>query len=182
MNSYAGKLLIVDLTTGKIHDEPLNETYAAQYIGGAGLAARYLYDAIDARTDPLGPDNPLIFMTGPLDATAAPSCGRFVVVARSPLTGIYGEANAGNFFGPDLKFAGYDGVIVRGKSATPVYLLIRDDKIELRDAKHLIGKTTFDTGDSIRAELNDAKLTVAAIGRHYLSERGGSGLPGSERR
>ena len=164
MNSYTGKLLIVDLTTGKIHDESLNETYAAQYIGGAGLAARYLYDVIDAHTNPLGPDNPLIFMTGPLDATAAPSCGRFVVVARSPLTGIYGEANAGNFFGPDLKFAGYDGIIVRGKSSTPVYLLIRDGTIELRDAKHLAGKTTFDTGDSIRAELNDAKLTVAAIG------------------
>ena len=164
MNAYTGKLLIVNLTTGKIHAEPLNEKYAAQYIGGSGLAARYLYDAIDAHTDPLGPDNPLIFMTGPLDATAAPSCGRFVVVARSPLTGIYGEANAGNFFGPDLKLAGYDGIIVRGKSPTPVYLLIRDDKVELRDARPLIGKTTFDTGDAIRAELNDQKLTVAAIG------------------
>jgi aldehyde:ferredoxin oxidoreductase len=79
MYSYAGKLLIADLTTGKTHAEPLDETYAAQYIGGAGLAARYLYDAIDARTDPLGPANPLIFMTGPLDGTAAPSAGRFVV-------------------------------------------------------------------------------------------------------
>ncbi|MEW5719638.1 MAG: aldehyde ferredoxin oxidoreductase family protein, partial [Chloroflexota bacterium] len=138
--------------------------YAAQYIGGAGLAARYLYDAIDARTDPLGADNPLIFMTGPLAATAAPSCGRFVVVARSPLTGIYGEATGGNFFATDLKLAGYDGIIVRGKSATLVYLLIRDGKVELRDAKHLTGKTTFDTGDAIRAELDDPKLTVAAIG------------------
>jgi len=164
MNGYVGKLLHVDLTTGKINDEPLNETYAAQYIGGAGLAARYLYDSIDAQTDPLAPDNPLIFMTGPLDATPAPSCGRFVVVARSPQTGLYGEANAGNFFGPDLKLAGYDGIIVRGKSPTPVYLLIRDNKIELRDAKHLRGKTTFDTGDAIRAELDDPKLTVAAIG------------------
>ena len=164
MHSYAGKLLIVDLTTGKTYDEPLNENYAAQYIGGAGLAARYLYDAIDAHTDPLGPDNPLIFMTGPLDATPAPSCGRFVVVARSPQTGLYGEANAGNFFGPDLKLAGYDGIIVRGKSPTPVYLLIRDGQVELRDAKHLAGKTTFDTGDTIRAEIGDQRLTVAAIG------------------
>ncbi len=164
MDGYAGKLLIVDLTTGKYHDEPLNGKYAAQYIGGAGLAARYLYDAIDARTDPLRPDNPLIFMTGPLDATAAPSSGRFVVVARSPQTGLYGEANAGNFFGPDLKMAGYDGIVVRGKSATPVYLLIRDGSVELRDASHLRGKTTFDTGDAIRVELDDQKLTVAAIG------------------
>lgn len=164
MDSYAGKLLIVDLSSGKISTEPLNEKFAAQYIGGAGLATRYLYDTIDVNTDPLGPDNPLIFMTGPLDATPAPSCGRFVVVARSPQTGLYGEANAGNFFGPDLKLAGYDGIIVRGRSSTPVYLLIRDGKIELRDAKHLLGKTTFDTGDMIRTELNDPKLSVAAIG------------------
>ncbi len=164
MNGYAGILLIVDLTTGKSYDEPLNEKYAADYIGGAGLAARYLYDMVDMHTDALGPDNPLIFMTGPLDATAAPSSGRFVVVARSPQTGLYGEANAGNFFGPDLKLAGYDGVIVRGKSPTPVYLLIRDGKVELRDATHLGGKTTYETGDAIRAELNDQKLTVAAIG------------------
>ncbi len=164
MYSYAGKLLIVDLSSGKISTEPLNEKYAAHYIGGAGLAARYLYDAIDANTDPLGPDNPLIFMTGPLDATPAPSCGRFVVVARSPQTGLYGEANAGNFFGPDLKLAGYDGIIVRGKSSTPVYLLIRNGEVELRGAKHLLGKTTFDTGDAIRAELNEPKLSVAAIG------------------
>lgn len=164
MNSYAGRLLIVDLSSGKISTEPLNEKYATQYIGGAGLAARYLYDTLDANTDPLGPENPLIFMTGPLDATPAPSCGRFVVVARSPQTGLYGEANAGNFFGPDLKLAGYDGIIVRGKSSTPVYLLIRDGQVELRDAKHLRGKTTFDTGDAIRAELYDSKLSVAAIG------------------
>ncbi len=164
MDSYAGKLLIVNLTTGDIHDEPTNEAYAAQYIGGAGLAARYLYDVIDARTDPLGPDNPLILMTGPLDATAAPSSGRFVVVARSPLTGLYGEANAGNFFGPDLKLAGYDGIIVRGQASSPVYLLIRDGTVELRDAKHLMGKTTFETGDAIRGEVGDQRMTVAAIG------------------
>ncbi len=164
MESYAGKLLVVDLTSGEVHDEPTNGRYAAQYIGGAGLAARYLYDAVDANTDPLGPENPLIFMTGPLDATAAPSCGRFVVVARSPLTGLYGEANAGNFFGPDLKLAGYDGIITRGRSSAPVYLLIRDGQVELRDAKQLAGKTTFETGDAIRAELDDPKLTVAAIG------------------
>lgn len=164
MNAYSGKLLHVDLSSGKISDEPLNEHYAAQYIGGAGLAARYLYDYVDAHTDPLGADNPLIFMTGPLTATGAPSCGRFVVVARSPLTGIYGEANAGNFFAPDLKLAGYDGIIVRGKSPTPVYLLIRDGKVELRDAQHLCGKTTFETGDAIRAEIGDSRLTVAAIG------------------
>lgn len=164
MHGYVGRLLIVDLTAGDSYDEPLNEKYTAQYIGGAGLAARYLYDAIDQSTDPLGPDNPLIFMTGPLDATAAPSAGRFVVVARSPQTGLYGEANAGNFFGPDLKLAGYDGIVVRGRAQTPAYLLIRDGQVEIRDAAWLRGKTTYETGDAIRAELGDPKLTVAAIG------------------
>ncbi len=164
MDAYAGKLLIVDLTAGKTFDEPLDQAYASLYLGGAGLAARLLYDAIDARTDPLGPDNPLIFMTGPLDGTAAPSAGRFVVCARSPQTGLYGEANAGNFFGPDLKFAGYDGIVVRGQAAAPVYLLVRDGKAELRDAQHLAGKTTYETGDAIRAEVGDQKLSVAAIG------------------
>jgi len=99
MNGYAGKLLIVDLSNGNWHDEPLNEAYAAQYIGGAGLAARYLYDAIDAHTDPLGPANPLIFMTGPLDATAAPSAGRFVVVARSPKPGCTAKRTRATFSG-----------------------------------------------------------------------------------
>ncbi len=164
MHAYAGKLLVVDLTNGKSHDEQLTERYAEQYIGGAGLAARYLYDAIDADTDALSPDNPLIFMTGPLDATTAPSAGRFVVVARSPQTGLYGEANAGNFFGPDLKLAGYDGIIVRGRSPAPVYLYIREGRVELRDARSLLGKTTFETGDAIRAELDDQRVTVAAIG------------------
>ena len=164
MNAYTGKLLIVNLTTGAITTEPLDENFAAQYIGGAGIAARYLYDLIDARTGPLGADNQLIFMTGPLAATGAPSSGRFVVVARSPQTGLYGEANAGNFFAPDLKRAGFDGIIVKGKASSPVYLLIRDNAIELRDANHLRGKTTYDTGDAIRAELNDPRLTVAAIG------------------
>jgi aldehyde:ferredoxin oxidoreductase len=164
MHSYTSKLLIVNLTTGAITSEPLDENFAAQYIGGAGIAARYLYDLIDARTDPLGADNPLIFMTGPLAATGAPSSGRFVVVARSPQTGLYGEANAGNFFAPDLKLAGFDGIIIKGKASSPVYLLIRDNAIELRDANYLRGKTTYDTGNAIRAELNDPKLTVAAIG------------------
>ncbi len=164
MDAYAGKLLIVDLSSGKIYDEPLNAQYAAQYIGGAGLAARYLYDAVGAHTDPLAPENPLIFMTGPLDATTAPSAGRFVVVARSPQTNLYGEANAGNFFGPDLKLAGYDGIVVRGRSPTPVYLFIREGMTELRDAQPLMGKTTFETGDAIRAELDDQRLSVAAIG------------------
>ena len=95
MDGYAGKVLVVDLSAKEIHDEPLNEKYAGQFIGGAGLACRYLYDMVDATTDPLVSGNPLVFMNGLLTGTSAPSTSRWVVTARSPLTGIYGASNCG---------------------------------------------------------------------------------------
>src|SRR5512135_1990224 len=116
MNGYTGRLLLVDLTTGEIRTEELNRRYAEQYVGASGLAARYLYDRLDASVDPLGPENPLMFLTGPLDGTGAPSSGRYVVCARSPQTGIWGESNAGNFLGPELKAAGYDGIVFTGRA------------------------------------------------------------------
>jgi len=164
VNGYMGKLLIVDLTSGKIEDEPLNADYANQFIGGSGLAARYLYDMVDADTDPLGPENPLFFMAGPLTGTRAPSCGRFVICARSPLTGLWGESNSGGFFGPEMRFAGYDGIIVKGQSPEPVYLHIADGKASLRDAKRLWGKDAYETQDAIQDEVGDAKTRVACIG------------------
>lgn len=164
MNGYTGKLLTVDLTTGQTSAEALDRGYAGQFIGGSGLAARYLYDWLDSSVDPLGPENPLVFLTGPLDGTGAPSSGRFVVCARSPQTGLWGEANAGNFFGPELKFAGFDGIVIRGRANTPCYLHITPDGAELCDARHLLGRTTYETGDAIRAERNDTGLVVAAIG------------------
>lgn len=164
MNGYTGKLLIVDLTSGDIHSQEQQPRYVEHYLGGSGLAARYLYDWLEPSTDPLGPENPLIFLTGPLDGTGAPSSGRFVVCARSPQTGLWGEANAGNFFGPELKFAGYDGILIRGRANAPVYLHITPDRAELREAAPLSGLTTFETGDAIRRELEDDLLVVAAIG------------------
>lgn len=164
MNSYAGKLLCVNLTTREITTEELAREYAAQFLGGSGLAARYLYDWLDADTAPLGPDNPLVFMNGPLDGTGAPSAGRFAVCARSPQTGLWGEAIAGNFFGPELKFAGYDGIVLRGRAERLSYLHITPEGVELRDAEHLRGMTTFDTGDALRAENNDPGLVTACIG------------------
>jgi aldehyde:ferredoxin oxidoreductase len=164
MNGYTGKLLFVNLTTREITTEELNREYAAQFLGGSGLAARYIYDWVDANTDPLGPDNPLVLMNGPLDGTGAPVSGRFAVCARSPQTGLWGEAIAGNFFGPELKFAGYDGMVIRGKASAPCYLHITPDRVELRAAEHLRGKTTYETGDAIRAELDDAGLVTACIG------------------
>lgn len=164
MNGYTGTLLFVNLTTGEISTEALNREYAAAYLGGSGLAARYIYDWIDAETDPLGPDNPLVFMNGPLDATGAPSSGRFAVCARSPQTGLWGEAIAGNFFGPELKFAGFDGIVIRGKANAPCYLHITPDGVQIREAGHLRGLTTYETGDAIRAELKDDGLVTACIG------------------
>src|SRR5512143_3371034 len=114
MYGYLGKILRVDLSRDQLWEETLNEEYARKYVGGSGLAARYFYDMLDASTDPLGAENPLFFLTGPLVGTSMTSAGRYSVCARSPLTGIWGEANSGGFFGPELRYAGYDGVWVSG--------------------------------------------------------------------
>jgi aldehyde:ferredoxin oxidoreductase len=164
LDGYMGKLLTVDLSSGEIRDEPLNVEYAHQFIGGSGLAARYLYDLLDPDTDPLNPANPLLFMTGPLTGTRAPLCGRHVVCARSPLTGIWNESHVGGFVGADLRFAGYDGIIVRGRSLKPVYLWVQDGRAELREAGHLWGKDTFETQAIIKEELGDPRVRVACIG------------------
>ncbi|MDY7040371.1 MAG: aldehyde ferredoxin oxidoreductase family protein [Chloroflexota bacterium] len=164
LSGYMGKLLRVDLSSGTIEDEPLNPDWARQFVGGSALAARYLYDLVTPQTDPLGADNPLMFMTGPLVGTAAPSCGRYVVCARSPLTGIWGESNSGGYWGPELKFAGYDGTLLTGRAAHPVYLWIKDGVAELRDANHLWGQDSYQTQESIRQELSEPKARVACIG------------------
>jgi aldehyde:ferredoxin oxidoreductase len=159
-----GKLLVVDLSSGEIKDEPLNVEYTHQFIGGSGLAARYLYDLLDSGLDPLHPANPLLFMTGPLTGTRAPLCGRHVVCARSPLTGIWNESHAGGFVGAELRFAGYDGIIIKGRSPRPVYLWVQNGKAELRDAGHLWGRDTFETQAVIKEQLGDPKVRVACIG------------------
>ena len=164
MNGYLGKLLVVDLTSGKIEDEPLNENYVNQFIGGSGLAARYLYDLLDPGLDPLDPANPLFFITGPLTGTRAPMCGRHVICARSPLTGTWNESHAGGFVGAELRFAGYDGIIIRGSSPKPVCLWVQDGTAELRDAGHLWGRDTFETQAIIKEELGDPRVRVACIG------------------
>jgi aldehyde:ferredoxin oxidoreductase len=165
LNGYVGKLLVVDLTSGRIANEPLNRDYAREFIGGSGLAARYLFDRLRADTDPLGPDNTLVVMAGPLTGTKAPSCGRFVVAARSPLTGIWGEANCGAVFGPEMRFAGYDGLIVTGQAARPVYLWVHDGQAELRDATSLWGQDTYATQRLIAQEVGDAKAKSLCIGQ-----------------
>jgi len=165
VDGYTGKLLVADLSTGKVESEPLNESYALQYLGGAGLACRYLYELIDGSTDPLGPDNPLLFMNGLLTGSGAPSAARWVAAARSPLTGIYGESNCGGFFGAELRFAGYDGLIVKGRAASPVYLYITADRTEIRAADHLWGKDTHSTRKTLEKECAGKPTRSLCIGR-----------------
>jgi aldehyde:ferredoxin oxidoreductase len=164
MNGYHGKILVADLTKSTLTDEPLNEKYAHDFIGGTGLAARYLYDMVDEKTDPLGPDNPLILMPGLLNGTSGPSVSRWGGATKSPYTGHYGDANAGAWFGAELKNAGYDGIILKGKSAKPVYIYIKDGKAEIKDAGHLWGKDTSKTQEEIKNEYGDNRVQVACIG------------------
>jgi len=161
---YMGKILKVDLSVGKTSEEKLNMNFAKMFLGGSGLACRIIYDMINKDTNPLGPENPLIFMTGPLTGTPAPSCGRYVVCAKSPLTGIWGESNSGGKFGPMLKFSGFDGIIITGRSEKPVYLSIIDGNVELKSAEYLVGKTTFDTQRIIAEEIGEKRVSVACIG------------------
>ncbi|MGD9047249.1 MAG: aldehyde ferredoxin oxidoreductase family protein [Anaerolineae bacterium] len=165
MSGYMGKLLVVDLTSGELKDEPIDPTMAHDFVGGAGYAARYLYDELGPDTEPLGPNNTLMFMTGPLVGTRAPSCGRHSVCAISPQTGIWGESNAGGFWGAELRFSGYDGIVVRGRSETPVWLLISEGQPPaLLDAADLWGLDTYETQQHIRDEVDDQKVRVASIG------------------
>ena len=149
---YIGKILFVDLTSGKLKEEGLEETVCRDFIGGYGVGARILYSRQEAGIDPLGPENTLGFVTGPLCGTPAPTGARYVVVAKSPLTKTWGDANSGGEFGPYLKFAGYDAVFFTGASVTPVYLLIENGRPQLRDAGRLWGKDTYETENLLQTE------------------------------
>jgi aldehyde:ferredoxin oxidoreductase len=165
MFSYASKILRVDLTTGKVSTEPLTEDMAKSYIGGIGLGIRLLMDNSTPGTDPFDPSNPLIFATGPLSGTMGPTAGNgYAVVSKSPATGGVGEAKAHGFFGPDLKRAGYDAVIITGKAPKLSYLWIDDDKVEIKDAEFLKGETPYHTDVKIRDDLGDFYIRVSAIG------------------
>ncbi|MGB8707187.1 MAG: aldehyde ferredoxin oxidoreductase N-terminal domain-containing protein, partial [Dehalococcoidia bacterium] len=164
MNGYHGKILIADLSKGTLIDEPLNEKYARDFLGSTGLAARYLYDMVDEKTDPLGPDNPLILMPGLLNGTSGPSVSRWGGATKSPYTGHYGDANASAWFGAELKNAGYDGIILKGKSVKPVYIYIKDGTAELKDASGLWGKDTYKTQEEIKKACGDNRTQIACIG------------------
>ncbi len=160
---FMGKVLRVNLSEGELSTEEIPDNWAREYLGGAGLATKYLYDEMPSGADPFGPENPLIFMTGPLTGTASASASRYSVVAKSPQTGIWGQANSGGSFGPALKRSGFDGVIFEGISPRPVYLKIESGRAELGDAEHLWGKTVPETEDTLQ-EGSDSKYTIASIG------------------
>lgn len=158
-----GKLLWLDLSSSQIDTEEIAEDVLHDYIGGYGLGARLLYDRIPACADPLGPDSILGFLTGPLTGTTALIGSRYVVVGKSPKTGTWGDANSGGYFGPELKFAGYDGILVRGISPDPVYLLIEDDNAELRDASDLWGMRLMELERALRKRHGE-RVRVCSIG------------------
>jgi len=163
MFGYMGKILRVDLSKSKISEEVPAEDAREMFLGGSGLATKYLFDEVPKGADPLGPDNALIFMTGPLTGTESPSAGRYCVVSKSPLTGFWGEANSGGNWGVHLKGSGFDGIIFKGISPKPVYLVIDEGKAELRDAKHIWGKGVAETNRLIKEELGE-EFQVACIG------------------
>jgi aldehyde:ferredoxin oxidoreductase len=163
-DGYMGKFLRVDLSLGKTVDEKLPRGLAQRYIGGAGIGIRLLYDEVKPHLDPLGPENELIIFTGPYQGTIAPTSGRFHITTKSPLTGLVGDANSGGHFGAYLKYAGYDGIVVRGRSPKPVYLSIDDGKPELQDASHLWGKNTLETETMLKEEIGDDTIKICSIG------------------
>src|SRR5574341_2635019 len=162
LGGYMGRILRVDLTTRRIADERIPEATLRAYIGGSGLGARLLFDETTRATDPLGPENRLLFLTGPLTGVTIPTSGRHAVIAKSPL-GIWGEADCGGTFGNELKRAGIDGIIFEGQADRPVYLLIADGAAALEEARELWGRDTFETDDVLRAR-HGTRTVVTCIG------------------
>ena len=163
--SWTRKILRVDLSKGTCTPEALNMDWAKDYLGQRGLATKYIVEEVDPSVDPLSADNNMIMATGPLTGTMASTGARYSVITKGPLTGAIACSNSGGFFGAELKYAGWDMIIFEGKSEKPVYLLIQDDKVELRSAEHLWGKTAWETDDILHATHQDPQLRVACIGR-----------------
>ena len=161
---YWGKILRVNLTNGQISEDKLSDEYCKKYLGGVGFAADILLKEVDKEVGALDPENRLIFGVGPFQASAVPGSGKWIVVAKSPLTNAICYSIAGANFGSMLKRAGYDGLIIQGKANHPVYLWINDGKVEIKDAVSSWGKDTAETVDVIRKELDEPKASVADIG------------------
>ncbi len=161
---YVGRILWVDLSNGTHEIEELPEEIYRHYIGGYGLGARIIYERQKPGVDPLGEEAIFGMVPGLLTGTGAQFAGRYMCVGKSPLTGGWGDSNSGGFFAPAIKQCGFDGIFFKGKSERPVYLLVQGDKIEIRDASHLWGKSTIETEKMLKEELGDSRVQVACIG------------------
>lgn len=169
-NLYAGRILFVDLSKGVVETRPLRMDWAKDYIGGWGLAARYFCDMVDPGTDPLSPHNAMVIMTGPLCGTLVPTSARTCLVSKSPHTGTIMESNIGGAFGPELKFAGYDGIVITGKADKPVFLRIKDNEVSLEDATDLWGKGIFETETWMKKDLGHGmkSLSIGPAGENMI--------------
>ncbi|TFG33843.1 aldehyde ferredoxin oxidoreductase [Candidatus Thorarchaeota archaeon] len=164
MFGYRGKVLYVNLSKESTTVESFDKEMLRQFIGGAGLGTRLLYNMIDSTTDPIGPENPLIFLTGPFTGTMVPTSGKSTFCSRSPMTGLLGYSTVGGHLGADLKFAGFDGIVISGVASRPSYLLIEDLDVEIRNAKELWGKDTEETWDILKEETGHKNAGIARIG------------------
>ena len=162
--SWQGQILRVNLTEGTCEAEPLNMKWAQKYLGTRGLATKYLWENMSPTVDPMSPENVLIFATGPLTGTMASTSGRYAVVTKGPLTGAIACSNSGGKFGAELKYAGYDLLLIEGRSEMPVYLLIQDERVTLEPANEIWGTTVWNTEEWIRNKHSNPQLKVATIG------------------
>jgi len=161
---YMGKILRVNLSENKITSEPLKLKTAQLVMGGRGIGSKIIFDEVAPKTDPLGIENKIVFATGPLTGSKAPSCCRYVVVTKSPLTNTITMANAGGFFGPEIKFAGYDAIVIEGKAKKPSFIQIKNSEVKIRDASFLWGLNTNDTEDYLKERLGASNSKIASIG------------------
>jgi aldehyde:ferredoxin oxidoreductase len=161
---YTGRILRINLTEKKVKIQPTEKRLMTGFLGGRGFNSKKVYDEIPKKVNPLSPQNKLMFATGPLVGTAFPLGARFNVSAKSPLTGILGDSNAGGHFAAEMKFAGYDQIIIEGKSQKPVYIFVEDQEAQIMNAEHLVEKDICETTETVRKDLKDRKIQVAVAG------------------
>lgn len=161
---YAGQILYVNLSDGSMVKKPLEREFVLKYIGGRGFSSRILWEELGPHLDPFSPENVLILAAGPLSGTPAPSASRLIIAAKSPMTGGIGDASSGGYFAPELKYAGFDAIVFKGRSPEPVYLWVEDGKAELRSAKRLWGRKIHETSELLKEEIGDEDIHICAIG------------------
>lgn len=164
MNGWTGRILRVDLSARKIEKEPLNMEWAHNFIGGRGFNSRTIYHEIKPKTDPLGEENSIVIGVGPCNGTLVPGASSLNVSTKSPLSGFLGDSSTRAIFGAEIKYAGYDQIIIQGKSEKPIYLWIDDERVEIRDATHLWGKLVGETIRAIERECRNPEIGVLCIG------------------